>query len=211
MEIKSCAGFEYIFVPGETDAPFTLLLLHGTGGNEESLLPLARVIAPNANYISPRGPVLEGSHHRFFARKDEGIFDENEIRNRAVNLAKFCQEVVIENNLTETKIIALGFSNGANIAAAMMLTGDSDLSGAILLRAMPTLSSSSLSPLSNIPILLLSGTDDELVTEGQARDLAEQLKTARANVEHIFINGGHTGSETDVQEARTWLNNNFSL
>jgi len=211
MDIKTCAGFEYIFVPSKTTSPLTLLLLHGTGGTEESLLPLAQQIAPTANIVSVRGPILEGTCRRFFARVSEGVFDESEVIQRAMSLAIFSHSVADAHSLSSTNIIALGFSNGANIAAAMTLTQNTNLAGAILLRAMPTLASNSHILQTKIPILLLSGAHDELVPDKQAGILAQQLENAGALVQHTFVSSGHTLTETDLLETKAWLATNFSL
>jgi predicted esterase len=126
-------GFIHRFEKGRPEER-PLLLLHGTGGDENDLIPLARMIAPTASFLSPRGKVLENGMPRFFRRLAEGVFDEDDVRRRANELADFVTNARSQYGITSP--IALGYSNGANIAAAALLLRPSELAGAILLRAM---------------------------------------------------------------------------
>src|SRR5688572_21722205 len=132
MSKPSTLGFIHEFVPGTSTR--TLLLLHGTGGNESDLIPLGQALDPGAALLSPRGKVLENGMPRFFRRLAEGVFDEQDVIKRAHELADFIVEA--GNAYKLTKPIAVGFSNGANIAAAILLLRPEALNGAILLRAM---------------------------------------------------------------------------
>src|SRR4051812_5032609 len=126
-------GFIHLYEPGDANAPFTLLLLHGTGGDESDLMSLGRAVAPTANLLSPRGPVMENGMPRFFRRFAEGVFDVEDIKARAQQLADFINSAATEYSFDATRVIAFGYSNGANIAAAMLLLHPDALAGAILL------------------------------------------------------------------------------
>ena len=142
------------------DAP-TLLLLHGTGGNEDDLLPLGQMIAPGAALLSPRGKVLENGMPRFFRRMAEGVFDEADVRRRALDLAAFIEEARAAYGLPAP--IAVGYSNGANIAAALLYLQPQVLGGAVLLRAMVPLASGPEARADGTPVLILSGAMDPIV------------------------------------------------
>lgn len=180
-----------------------LLLLHGTGGNETDLIGLGRSISPGSALLSPRGKVLENGMPRFFRRLAEGVFDEADVGRRAEELADFVGEARGAYGLQAP--VALGFSNGANIAAALLLLRPDALAGAILLRAMPPLRDPPHPPLAGKPVLLLSGTLDPIVPAGAARTLAATLAKAGAEVHHRVLPGGHGLSGADVTAARDWL------
>ncbi|MFL5200046.1 MAG: alpha/beta hydrolase, partial [Microvirga sp.] len=142
------------------DAP-PLLLLHGTGGDENDLLALGRAVAPGSALVSPRGKVVENGMPRFFRRLSEGVFDEADLRRRADELAGFIAEARAAYGLAAP--IALGFSNGANIAAALLLLRPETLAGAILIRAMVPLAEPPTPDLAGKPVLILSGSADPIV------------------------------------------------
>jgi len=146
-------GFIHRFEKGRANER-PLLLLHGTGGDENDLMPLARMIAPTASLLSPRGKVLENGMSRFFRRLAEGVFDEDDVRRRANELADFVTNARAHYGIDSP--IALGYSNGANIAAAVLLPRPSELSGAILLRAMPPLAHPNAVKLDGVPVLIVS-------------------------------------------------------
>jgi phospholipase/carboxylesterase len=127
-------SFVHVFTPGTTST--TLLLLHGTGGDERDLLPLGEMLLPGAAILSPRGQVLEHGMPRFFRRLAEGVFDEVDLRQRAGDLARFVASTAERHHFDARKVIAVGFSNGANIASALLLLHPGVLAGAILFRAM---------------------------------------------------------------------------
>ena len=195
------------FVPGTDQKRSPLLLLHGTGGNEDDLMPLGRAIAPGAALLSPRGAVLENGMPRFFRRLAEGVFDEADLRRRTADLAAFIAGARQEYGLGEP--IAVGFSNGANIAAALLMLHPGILAGAALLRAMVPFRQQPVSPPDTkwpgTPVLLLSGMVDPIVPAIDASQLAQQLKAAGAAVEHRVLLGGHELSEADVQAVSAWL------
>ena len=194
--------FTYVFEPGDgTRAP--LLLLHGTGGDENDLLPLGRMVAPGASLLSPRGKVLENGMPRFFRRLAEGVFDEDDVRARADELAAFIALARRRYDLAAP--IALGFSNGANIAAAILYRKPETLAGTVLIRAMLPLADLPSGDLSNKPVLILSGASDPIIPTGNAAGLAETLIKAGARVTHRVVPAGHGLTQADVQIATEWL------
>lgn len=180
-----------------------ILLLHGTGGNEDDLLPLGGMIAPGSALLSPRGKVLEGGMPRFFRRLREGIFDEEDVRRRAHELADFIAQARESYNLAAP--VAVGFSNGANIAAAVLQLRPEALAGAALLRAMVPLQDPPAVDLTGKPVLILSGASDSIVPAENARRLAALLQTAGATVEHRVLPTGHGLAQTDVTLTKAWI------
>ena len=196
-------SFVHRFEPGTDAGARPLLLLHGTGGDENDLIQLGRMIAPGAALLSPRGKVLEGGAPRFFRRLREGVFDEADVRFRAAELAGFVAEARAAYGLPAP--IAVGFSNGANIAAATLLTHPEALAGAVLLRAMVPLADPPVADLSGKGVLLLSGAVDPIVPEENAARLGAQLRAAGADVDHRTLPVGHGLSQADLNLARQWL------
>jgi len=196
-------SFLHRFKPATEPGHPPLLLLHGTGGNEDDLLHLGRMISPASAQLSPRGKVLEGGMPRFFRRLAEGVFDEEDVRRRANELADFVDEARAAYDLAAP--IAVGFSNGANIAAAILLLRPEALAGAALLRAMVPLQDPPAADLSGKPALMLSGASDPIVPAENAKRLAAMLKAAGATVEHRVLPTGHGLSQTDVALAKTWI------
>src|SRR3954447_1653228 len=170
------------FVPATSSGKPPILLLHGTGGDENDLLPFGQTVAPGAALLSPRGKVLEGGMPRFFRRLAEGVFDEEDVRRRANELADFVQDARDAYNLGAP--VAVGFSNGANIAAAMLQLRPEALAGAALLRAMVPLREPPAADLSGKPVLIVSGALDPIVPAENAARLAASLTAAGADVRH---------------------------
>lgn len=196
-------SFIHRFEPGtSTAAP--LLLLHGTGGDETDLLPLGKALAPDRALLSPRGKVLENGMPRFFRRLAEGVFDEQDVIKRAHELADFIVEAGQAYKLA--KPVAVGFSNGANIAAAILLLRPEALSGAILLRAMVPLAKAPSAELEQKPVLIVSGASDPIIPASNANLLATMLKNAQADVTHETLPTGHNLTQNDVTLATKWLN-----
>ncbi|RKE69710.1 alpha/beta hydrolase [Pseudorhodoplanes sinuspersici] len=203
MTTATKLSFIHRFEPAtDKDRP-PLLLLHGTGGDENDLIDLGRIVAPGAALLSPRGKVLEGGMPRFFKRLAEGVFDEADVKRRANELADFVSEAREEYGLPAP--IALGFSNGANIAAATLLLRPEALAGAALLRAMVPLSQPPATDLSGKPVLILSGAMDPIVPTANAAHLARQLQHAGANVDHRTLPASHGLSQADVTLTRDFL------
>jgi phospholipase/carboxylesterase len=202
-------GFMHRYIPplGKDDnSALTLLLLHGTGGNEDDLLPLGRELDPHAGLLSPRGKILEADRiPRFFRRLAEGIFDIEDLKFRTFELARFVENASKIYKFDLNKIIAVGYSNGANIAASMLLLKPQTLSGAVLFRAMVPLVPDSLGDLSEKRILLSSGLRDPIATRQEAERLYGLFKQARAIIDLQWQNSGHDLTEDDIHVAKQWL------
>ena len=196
-------AFIHRFEPGKRRGTPPLLLLHGTGGDENDLLQLGEMVSPGSALLSPRGKVLEHGMPRFFRRLAEGIFDEDDVRWRANELANFVADARKRYDLAAP--IALGYSNGANIAAAMLLLRPSVLAGAILLRAMVPLARPPKPDLAGKPVLIASGQRDPIISASNAAELAGQLTHAGANVQHSVLPTGHELTQMDVTLAKEWM------
>jgi phospholipase/carboxylesterase len=196
-------SFTHRFIPATEPGRATLLLLHGTGGDENDLIPLGQTIAPGAALLSPRGKVLENGMPRFFRRLAEGVFDEEDVKARAAELASFVAEARQEYGIEAP--VAVGFSNGANIAAAMLLLRPETLAGAALLRAMVPLSVPPAADLHSKRVLILSGAMDPIVPAENAARLAAMLQAAGAEVTHQNLPAGHQLSQADIGLLKRWL------
>ena len=193
----------YRFVPGEHAACPPLLLLHGTGGDENALVPLGQMVAPGAALLAPRGAVLENGMPRFFRRLAEGVFDEADLHRRTAELAEFVDEARARHDLAAP--IAVGFSNGANIAATLLLLRPEVLRGAALLRPMVPLQDPPPTLLNSTPVLILSGLSDPVVPHGNAQTLAALLRNRGALVSTREWRAGHGLVPDDVSAVRDWL------
>jgi predicted esterase len=198
--------FVHRFVPARVPAGArTLLLLHGTGGNENDLLDLGRAVDPDAALLSPRGKVLENGAPRFFRRLAEGVFDEADVVARAKELARFIKGAVSEYQIDSGNLVALGYSNGANIAAAMMLLGVAPFQRAILLRPMVPLSQVESPDLKDTQVLLAAGQLDPIAKPPTVKKLGELLRAAGAEVDLVVQPSGHELTADDVETAQKWL------
>jgi len=196
-------AFIHRFEPAtRLEAP-PLLLLHGTGGDENDLLQLGGLLSPGSARLSPRGKVIENGMPRFFRRHAEGVFDEDDLRVRANELADFVEAA--RNAYGIGKPIAVGFSNGANIAAAVLLLRPDTLAGAILLRAMVPLAHPPKVDLSGKRILMVSGDHDPIVPRENAAQLASLLSARGAQVESHSLPIGHQLSQADLTLGRRWI------
>jgi len=195
--------FLHEFVPGNSSR--TLLLLHGTGGNERDLLPLGRELGPDASLLSPRGKILENGMPRFFRRLAEGVFDLEDLKTRTNELADFVAAVVLHYQLAADGIIGVGYSNGANIAASMLLLRPEILHAAILFRAMVPLVPDELPDLSSVRVWVGAGDQDPIVPPSETNRLIELLRDAGADVTIRFAKAGHGLTNDDVVTARDWL------
>lgn len=196
-------GFRHRFLPGADPAARPLLLLHGTGGNEDDLLPLGEALRPGAPRLSPRGQVLENGMPRFFRRLSEGVFDLADLRARAAQLAEFVAGARREYGIGEP--VAVGFSNGANIAAALLLLHPGTLAGALLLRPMVPLVPERLPALDGVPVLLIAGRADPIVPAGQTEELAELLQRSGADARIEWLPGGHGLTREDLEIGKAWM------
>lgn len=201
--MTATTDFIHVFEPGSDPARRPLLLLHGTGGDERDLLSLGRTVAPGASLLSPRGKVLEGAAPRFFRRLAEGVFDEADLRRRTDELAEFVLWARERCGLPAP--IALGFSNGANIAAALLLQRPEILAGAALLRAMVPFAEPLQADLTGKPVLILSGALDPIVPKANAELLAKRLGESGAAVEHRLLPTGHGLGQADIGLLGDWL------
>ena len=198
-------GFVHRFVPAQTsDAP-TLLLLHGTGGDENDLLPVGRMLDERAALLSPRGKILEHGMPRFFRRLAEGVFDHEDLMDRTHELAGFVDRAVDEYDIDQRRLFAVGFSNGANVAASLLLTYPRLLVGAILLRAMVPFEPDKTPDLSRIPVYLAAGRSDQMVPPENTERLAQVLRKAGADVTLDWQPGGHGIGPAEIQAARNWF------
>jgi predicted esterase len=201
----SDSGFEHVFCAAAGPGAPTLLLLHGTGGNEHDLIPIAERIAPQAAVLSPRGKVLEGHMPRFFRRLAEGVFDLEDLRVRTYELAGFVEASAEGYGFDAKRVVAVGFSNGANIAASLLLLTPGVLSGAILFRAMVPLVPEPLPALKGTRILMSNGRTDPLIPAAQAETLADLFRRCGADVTLEWQPGGHNLTKRDVDLAAQWL------
>jgi phospholipase/carboxylesterase len=180
-----------------------LLLLHGTGGDENDLLGLGRMSSPGSALLSPRGKILENGMPRFFRRLAEGVFDEEDVRFRANELADFVAEARRAYGLEAP--VAVGFSNGANIAAAMLMLRPEALAGAALLRAMVPLSSAPQVDLAGKRVLMISGAMDPIIPADNSNRLAASLSGSGAEVQHQMLPTGHNLSQSDLSLLVKWF------
>ncbi len=197
--------FVHRFVPAEEPGAPTLLLLHGTGGNEDDLLPLGRMIDDRAALLSPRGKVLEHGMPRFFRRLAEGVFDHEDLVNRTHELAGFIKQATGEYDLDSVRLYAVGFSNGANIAASLLLLHPELLAGAVLLRVMTPFEPETTPDLSGKPVYLAAGRSDQIVPPEDTERLAELLREAGAEVRLDWQPGGHGIGRAEVEAAQSWF------
>ena len=198
-------GFVHRFVPAQTPEAPTLLLLHGTAGNEKDLLPVGGMLDERAALLSPRGKVLEHGMPRFFRRLAEGVFDHEDLMRRTHELAGFVERSVDEYDIDQRRLFAVGFSNGANIAASLLLTYPRLLAGAVLLRAMVPFEPDSAPDLSGIPVYLAAGRSDQMVPPENTERLAQVLREAGADVTLDWQPGGHGIGPDEIQAAQNWF------
>ena len=195
--------FIHEFVPGSSTR--TLLLLHGTGGNERDLIPLGRELDPNAALLSPRGKILENGMPRFFRRLAEGVFDLEDLKYRTNELADFVTAAAQHYGFATDQLVAVGYSNGANIAASMLLLRPEIMHAAILFRAMVPLIPDTLPDLSSVRVWIGAGDQDPIIPASEVQRLVELLRRAGADVTIRFFNAGHGLTNDDVVTARDWL------
>ena len=199
-------GFIHRFVPAaEADSPVTLLLLHGTGGNEQDLLPIGSALWPGAALLSPRGKVLENGMPRFFRRLAEGVFDIDDLKFRTHELGDFVRSAAEQYGFQGKSIVAVGYSNGANIASSLMLLHPHLLSGAVLFRPMVPFPMDITPDLRRVRVLLAPGKRDPIVAPEQVDMLARMLETAGADISLSWHDGGHELGQDDLIAAKNWL------
>lgn len=196
------SDFVHRFIPGESS--LTLLLLHGTGGDENDLLSLGRHVAPGANLLSPRGRVLENGMPRFFRRLAMGVFDVEDLKQRTTELGGFIRSARAEYELSGP-IVAAGYSNGANIAASLLIQEPDVLAAAALLHAMVPYEPDPHPDLSSVRVLMTAGEQDPMIPLDQTRALARILGSAGADVELHLEPGGHEITQGELDAAVAWF------
>jgi phospholipase/carboxylesterase len=199
------AGYHYRFEAGKPDSRAAVLVLHGTGSDENDLPPLIHDIAPGLPVISPRGNVSEQGMNRFFRRFAEGVFDEADVKRRAAELSRFVEAAREEHALQDLPLVAVGYSNGANIAAAMLLQEGTVAQSAVLLRPMMPFTAIKPAALDGVRVLLVSGKHDPICPPPSARVLAQVLELARADVKHEWLEASHGLTHLDVDFVRQQL------
>jgi phospholipase/carboxylesterase len=198
-------GFVHKFLPASDGSGLTLLVLHGTGGNENDLVGLGRELAPGAAILSPRGKVLEHGMPRFFRRLAEGVFDQEDLALRTEELAEFIRRAIDAYDLDPDKIVAMGYSNGANIAASLMLSDPGVLRAAVLFRAMVPFEPDEPPDLTGMPVFLAAGRMDGMIPPDNTQRLAEILQQAGADLDLRWRNVGHGLTYEEVEESAAWL------
>jgi phospholipase/carboxylesterase len=199
------ADFIHYTAPAKRAGLPTLLLLHGTGGDERSLLPVARTVLPDAAILSPRGRVLENGMPRFFRRLAEGVFDLPDLHARTHELAAFVAAAAIQYGFDPERLIAIGYSNGANIAGSLLLHYPTLLAGAVLLRAMVPFEPDQPPDLHGRRVLITAGQFDPLIPAANSHRLADLLKSAGAEVTLEILPSDHGLTQTDLTLTRDWL------
>jgi len=195
---------KHVFYKGKNPSKPTLLLLHGTGGNELDLLPLAERIDDEASVLSVRGNVLEHGMPRFFKRLAEGVFDEEDLIFRTKELNQFLDEAAREYGFDRDNIIAIGYSNGANIAASLLFHYQNALKAAILHHPMVPRRGVELPDLSGKPVFIAAGTNDPICSPSESLELQSLLEQANAKVELHWEDRGHQLTAEEVEAARRW-------
>ena len=195
--------FIHEFVPGTSNR--TLLLLHGTGGNERDLITLGHELDARAALLSPRGKVLENGMPRFFRRLAEGVFDLEDLKMRTNELADFVAAAVCHYELPANHVVGVGYSNGANIAASMLLLRPKLLHAAVLFRAMVPLVPDKLPDLSFTRVWIGGGDQDSIIPTSEIQRLVRLLRSAGADVTIHFAKAGHGLTNGEVETAGGWL------
>lgn len=206
-------NFEHVYEQGTKG--LTILVLHGTGGNEHDLVPMAKMVAPDVNILSPRGKILENGAPRFFRRIAEGVFDIEDLKFRTHELADFVTEAAKEYKFDANKVYALGFSNGANIASSLLFLRPEVLAGGAILRGMVPLDLDKgeldrLPDLKGKEVFLANGTRDPMVPLDNAKRLAEMYRQAGATVSHELNPAAHGLIQSDLQAMKQWFSHLIS-
>jgi len=198
-------GFIHQFVPAKSESLPTLLLLHGTGGDENDLLPLGQALTPGAGLLSPRGKVLENGMPRFFRRLALGVFDEQDLRFRTHELAEFLRAAAGQYSFDLENVVAVGYSNGANIAGSMLLLYPQTLRAALLLSPMLPLKPEQMPNLKSVAVFVAAGRADSIVAPENTKQLVSLLEQAGADVTEHWHQGGHELTQSVIEAAHLWL------
>jgi predicted esterase len=203
--MPGAVGDVHRFVPGATAAAPTLVVLHGTGGDENDLLPLARELAPAASLLAPRGPVSEHGMPRFFRRLAVGVFDLEDLARRTAELGAFVRASAARYGFDPARVWALGYSNGANIAASLLLTEGDTLAGAVLLRPTLPFEPAALPDLAGRAVFVAAGRRDPYAPPASVEALAGHLARAGAEVEVAWSDAAHGLEPEELEAAKRWL------
>ncbi|WP_226536590.1 alpha/beta hydrolase [Fictibacillus halophilus] len=201
---------KHLFKKGSDERKPVLLLLHGTGGNEEDLLALADMISPDSAVLSVRGNVSENGMPRFFRRLAEGVFDEEDLIFRTKELNEFIDESAKKYQFDRNNVVAVGYSNGANIAGSLIFHYENALKGAILHHPMVPRRGIELPDLANLPVFIGAGKNDPICPAAETEELENLLANAGAKVQVKWENMGHQLTRAEVEEAAEWFTTNFS-
>ena len=207
MPPTSDLGFMHEFMPASSDSSHatTLLLLHGTGGNENDLLPLGHELWPGAALLGVRGKVLENGMPRFFRRFAEGVFDVEDLRFRTEELAQFIDAAAKQYGFSRKKLVVVGYSNGANIGASLILLHPHYMAAAVLFRAMLPFVPELIRDFSHLSVFIGAGRLDAIVPSGHVEELGALFESGGADVTISWGQGGHELGEDDIFAAKTWL------
>jgi len=195
---------KHIFQLGKNPDKPVLLLLHGTGGDENGLLPLAEIVDQEASILSVRGNVLENGMPRFFKRLAEGVFDEEDLIFRTNELNGLLDEAARKYQFDRQNIIAIGYSNGANIAASLLFHYANSLKAAILHHPMVPRRGIDLPNLSGKKVFIAAGTNDPICPQQESVELQQLLEGAHASVTVHWENYGHQLTMGEVEAAKQW-------
>jgi len=202
----------YIYKASGQPGAYTLLLLHGTGGDENDLVPLAANFGDTLNLLSVRGNVSENGMPRFFKRLGMGVFDEQDLDFRTDELVAFVKAAAVEKGFDSTKVIALGYSNGANIAGAALVKYPSFLAGAVLYRPMQPFKAITIPAVKtdNVPVFFSSGKADPTIAPTATPKYVDTLKELGYNVAFHNLSTGHNLTREDLELSVEWFANHFA-
>ena len=207
MPPTSDLGFIHKFVPAQSGSSenVTLLLLHGTGGDENDLLPLGNALWPGAALLGVRGKVLENGMPRFFRRYAEGVFDVDDLKSRTEELAQFIDAASERYGFSRKKLIVVGYSNGANIGSSLILLHPHYLAAAVLFRAMLPFVPDLIRDFSHLSVFIGAGRSDHIVPSGQVEELGALFESGGADLTISWSQDGHALGEDDIVAAKAWL------
>jgi predicted esterase len=205
MKLPDDLGFVHVFRPAEKASSPTLLLLHGTGGDEQDLLPLGSELWPGAALLGVRGKVLEHGMPRFVRRFAEGVFDVDDLKARTNELAQFIGAAAEHYGFDKRQLVTVGYSNGANIAASLLLLHPHYVATAVLFRAQIPFTPEIIRNFADLSVFIAGGTRDTIVRRDQTEQLAAVLESGGADVSLFWHRGGHELGHDDIAAAKAWL------
>jgi len=195
----------HVFRKGTDPTRPTLVLFHGTGGNEHDLLPLAELLSPGSSVLGIRGNVLENGMPRFFRRLSEGVFDEADLILRTREIKQFLNEAAKQYDFDAGHLATVGYSNGANIAGSLLLHYKDIFTSAVLLHPMVPLRGLALPSMNGVSVFIGAGLNDPMIPAEETRELEELLQGAGAAVTVHWGNQGHRLSPAEAEAAKNWL------